>query len=67
MQHPVSKLALLALLCLASMRAHGARPILPVFHLANFSHPLVIDNPYLDPFYKDMERWSLHLQMYFLG
>ena len=27
----------------------------------------VIDNPYLDPFYKDMERWSFHLQMYFLG
>ena len=27
----------------------------------------VINNPYLDPFYKDMERWSFHLQMYFLG
>ena len=27
----------------------------------------VIENPYLDPFYKDMERWSFHLQMYFLG
>jgi hypothetical protein len=47
MQHRVSKFALLALLCLASTRAHGARPIQPVFHLANFSHPLVIDNPYL--------------------
>ena len=47
MQHPVSKLALLALLCLASTRVHGARPIQPVFHLADFSHPLVIDNPYL--------------------
>jgi len=47
MQHPVSKLALLALLCLISTRVHGARPIQPIFHLANFSHPLVIDNPYL--------------------
>lgn len=27
----------------------------------------VIENPYLDAFYKDMERWSFHLQMYFLG
>jgi deoxyadenosine/deoxycytidine kinase len=27
----------------------------------------VIENPYLDPFYKDMERWSFHLQIYFLG
>ena len=27
----------------------------------------VIQNPYLDPFYKDMERWSFHLQIYFLG
>ena len=47
MQHPVSKLALLALLCLASTRVHGARPIQPIFHLANFSNPLAIDNPYL--------------------
>jgi deoxyadenosine/deoxycytidine kinase len=27
----------------------------------------VIDNPYLDPFYRDMERWSFHLQIYFLA
>ena len=27
----------------------------------------VIHNPYLDPFYKDMPRWSFHLQIYFLG
>ena len=27
----------------------------------------VIENPYLDPFYKDMERWSFHLQIYFLA
>jgi deoxyadenosine/deoxycytidine kinase len=27
----------------------------------------VIENPYLDPFYKDMTRWSFHLQIYFLG
>jgi deoxyadenosine/deoxycytidine kinase len=27
----------------------------------------VIQNPYLDPFYKDMERWSFHLQIYFLA
>ena len=27
----------------------------------------VIQNPYLDPFYKDMERWSFHLQIYFLS
>jgi len=27
----------------------------------------VIQNPYLDPFYKDMPRWSFHLQIYFLG
>ncbi|WP_102026145.1 deoxynucleoside kinase [Salirhabdus sp. Marseille-P4669] len=24
-------------------------------------------NPYLDKFYKDFERWSFHLQVYFLG
>jgi len=27
----------------------------------------VIQNPYLDPFYRDMARWSFHLQIYFLG
>ena len=27
----------------------------------------VIENPYLDPFYRDMQRWSFHLQIYFLG
>ena len=27
----------------------------------------VIQNPYLDPFYADMPRWSFHLQIYFLG
>ena len=27
----------------------------------------VIQNPYLDPFYKDMPRWSFHLQIYFLN
>ena len=27
----------------------------------------VIQNPYLDPFYKDMPRRSFHLQIYFLG
>ena len=27
----------------------------------------VIQNPYLDPFYLDMERWSFHLQIYFLS
>ncbi len=27
----------------------------------------VIDNPYLDPFYKDMHQWSFHLQIYFLA
>jgi deoxyadenosine/deoxycytidine kinase len=27
----------------------------------------VIQNPYLDPFYQDMPRWSFHLQIYFLG
>jgi deoxyadenosine/deoxycytidine kinase len=25
------------------------------------------DNPYLYDFYSDMQRWSFHLQMYFLG
>lgn len=27
----------------------------------------VIDNPYLDDFYTDMERWSFNLQVYFLS
>jgi len=27
----------------------------------------VIDNPYLDNFYKDMRRWSFNLQIYFLA
>ncbi len=27
----------------------------------------VIDNPYLADFYEDMERWSFHLQVYFLS
>ncbi|MBN2016814.1 MAG: deoxynucleoside kinase [Candidatus Cloacimonetes bacterium] len=27
----------------------------------------VITNPYLDDFYKDMKRWSFHLQVYFLS
>ncbi len=27
----------------------------------------VDDNPYLDDFYKDMERWSFNLQIYFLS
>ena len=27
----------------------------------------VIDNPYLDVFYADMQRWSFHLQIYFLS
>ena len=27
----------------------------------------VIDNPYLAPFYDDMNRWSFHLQIYFLS
>jgi deoxyadenosine/deoxycytidine kinase len=27
----------------------------------------VIQNPYLDPFYRDMERWAFHLQIYFLS
>lgn len=27
----------------------------------------VIDNPYLDDFYKDMARWSFNLQIYFLA
>ncbi|MCX5801901.1 MAG: deoxynucleoside kinase [Candidatus Eisenbacteria bacterium] len=27
----------------------------------------VIDNPYLDDFYADMDRWSFHLQIFFLS
>ncbi|RMH94731.1 MAG: deoxynucleoside kinase, partial [Calditrichaeota bacterium] len=27
----------------------------------------VIDNPYLDDFYRDMHRWSFNLQIYFLA
>ncbi|APF17688.1 deoxynucleoside kinase [Caldithrix abyssi DSM 13497] len=27
----------------------------------------VIDNPYLEDFYKDMKRWSFHLQIFFLS
>lgn len=27
----------------------------------------VIDNPYLEDFYKNMKVWSFHLQIYFLG
>jgi len=27
----------------------------------------VIENPYLDDFYQDMEKWSFHLQVYFLS
>ena len=27
----------------------------------------VIDNPYLNDFYKDMQRWSFNLQVYFLN
>jgi deoxyadenosine/deoxycytidine kinase len=27
----------------------------------------VINNPYLDDFYHDMERWSFHLQVFFLS
>ena len=26
----------------------------------------VLDNPYLDDFYRDMHRWSFNLQVYFL-
>ena len=26
----------------------------------------VVDNPYLDDFYNEMERWSFNLQVYFL-
>lgn len=33
----------------------------------NISLESVNDNPYLDKFYKDFERWSFHLQIYFLA
>lgn len=31
------------------------------------SYEQVDDNPYLDKFYADFERWSFHLQIYFLA
>ncbi|MFQ5436080.1 MAG: deoxynucleoside kinase [Anaerolineae bacterium] len=31
------------------------------------SYESVADNPYLPDFYGNMERWSFHLQIYFLG
>lgn len=31
------------------------------------SYEKVEDNPYLDKFYHDFERWSFHLQVYFLA
>ena len=27
----------------------------------------VVENPYLDDFYSEMERWSFNLQIYFLN
>lgn len=30
-------------------------------------HEAVADNPYLSDFYRDMERWSFHSQMFFLA
>lgn len=33
----------------------------------NISLESVNDNPYLDKFYKNFERWSFHLQIYFLA
>ena len=27
----------------------------------------VINNPYLEDYYRDMKRWSFHLQVYFLS
>lgn len=35
------------------------------FHLKPYFES-VIDNPYLSDFYDDMDRWSFHLQIYFL-
>ncbi len=37
-----------------------------VFGWKMFYEP-VINNPYLDDYYKDMKRWSFHLQVYFLS
>ncbi|MCP4290958.1 MAG: deoxynucleoside kinase [bacterium] len=37
-----------------------------VFGWRMFFEP-VINNPYLDDYYKDMNRWSFHLQVYFLS
>ncbi len=37
-----------------------------VFGWRMFFEP-VINNPYLDDYYKDMKRWSFHLQVYFLS
>ncbi len=37
-----------------------------VFGWQMFFEP-VINNPYLDDYYKDMKRWSFHLQVYFLS
>jgi deoxyadenosine/deoxycytidine kinase len=37
-----------------------------VFGWRMFFEP-VINNPYLDDYYKDMKRWSFHLQIYFLS
>ena len=28
---------------------------------------IVIDNPYLEDFYKEMKKWSFHLQIFFLS
>lgn len=33
----------------------------------NTAYESVIDNPYLGDFYQDMDAWSFHLQIYFLG
>jgi len=37
-----------------------------VFGWQMFFEP-VINNPYLEDYYKDMKRWSFHLQVYFLS
>ena len=37
-----------------------------VFGWKLFFEP-VINNPYLDDYYRDMKRWSFHLQVYFLS
>ncbi len=37
-------------------------------HLKMIPHYESVDeNPYLEDFYQDMERWSFHLQVYFLN